>query len=492
MLSQNLQQKIQQKLAPQQILLMKLLQVPTTALEARIKEEMEVNPALDDVSEDNSQDDEQPEYTNEESAKDASNDEDYINDEFNISDYFGDDYKDDIRDYSVYTSNNNPDNDDKEAPLVSELSISDSLNEQLSMHGLSDRELKIGYHIIGSLDSSGYLERPIYAIVDDLAFAHNVQTTDEEVERILKEIQTLDPAGIGARNLQECLLLQLRRHSTTLAGQIAIKILETQFDEFTKKHYEKITKKLKITDAQLKAAIAEVLKLDPKPANSIGGTYKMNPYIEPDFTINVEGGELILTLNQKNMPELHVSRSYIGMIAEFSANVNNEPHKREALDFVKQKVMSAKWFIDAIKKRGNTLFNTMNAIMEYQREYFLTGNEAMLKPMILKDISDIVDLDISTISRVANSKYVQTPYGIFLLKSFFSESMSTDGGEEVSTREIKKILQDLISNEDKGNPLTDEELMETLHSRGYNIARRTVAKYREHLGIQVARLRKIL
>lgn len=492
MLSQNLQQKIQQKLAPQQILLMKLLQVPTTALEARIKEEMEVNPALDDVSEDNSQDDEQPEYTNEESAKDASNDEDYINDEFNISDYFGDDYKDDIRDYSVYTSNNNPDNDDKEAPLVSELSIADSLNEQLSMHGLSDRELKIGHHIIGSLDSSGYLERPIYAIVDDLAFAHNVQTTDEEVERILKEVQSLDPAGVGARNLQECLLLQLRRHSTTLAGQIAVKILETQFEEFTKKHYEKITKKLKITDAELKAAIAEVLKLDPKPANSIGGTYKMNPYIEPDFTINVEGGELILTLNQKNMPELHVSRSYIGMIAEFSANVNNEPHKREALDFVKQKVMSAKWFIDAIKKRGNTLFNTMNAIMEYQREYFLTGNEAMLKPMILKDISDIVDLDISTISRVANSKYVQTPYGIFLLKSFFSESMSTDGGEEVSTREIKKILQDLISNEDKGNPLTDEELMETLHSRGYNIARRTVAKYREHLGIQVARLRKIL
>lgn len=492
MLSQNLQQKLQQKLAPQQILLMKLLQVPTTALEARIKEEMEINPALEDSKEENNQEEETAEYNGDEPVNEPSNDEEYINDDFNISDYFGDDYKDDIKDYSVYTSNNNPDNDERETPLISELSIIDTLNEQLSMRGLTEHEIRIGHHIIGSLDSSGYLERPIYALVDDLAFAHNISTTDEEVEKVLKEVQSLDPAGIGARSLQECLLLQLRRHKSTTPIDNAIKILENQFEEFSKKHYEKITKKLKITDEQLKAAIVEILKLDPKPANSIGGTYKMNPYIEPDFTINVENGVLILTLNQKNMPELHVSRSYITMIEEFSTNSNNEPHKREALDFVKQKVMSAKWFIDAIKKRGNTLLNTMNAIMEYQRDYFLTGNEAMLKPMILKDISDIVDLDISTISRVANSKYVQTPYGIFLLKSFFSESMSTDGGEEVSTREIKKILQDCIANEDKMNPLTDEELMETLHAKGYNIARRTVAKYREHLGIQVARLRKIL
>jgi len=362
----------------------------------------------------------------------------------------------------------------------------------LGLHDLEEKQIQIASYIIGNLDDAGYLNRDINAMVDDLAFAQNISTKKEEILEMLYLIQEFDPPGIGGRNLQECLLIQLRKKKEqTKAIKLAILLLERYFNEFTKKHYEKILKKAKITEQELKEGIEEVLKLNPKPGNSLSDTSKTNHYILPDFIIYNNNGDLELQLNSKNTPELRLNRTYVDMLETYANNKNKRKHK-DTISFVKQKIDSAKWFIDAIKQRQNTLQITMQAIMDYQRSYFLTGDETNLKPMILKNIAEIVNLDISTISRVANSKYVQTPFGTFLLKSFFSESMQNENGEEVSTREIKKILSDCIDAEDKSKPLTDEQLTSTLKEKGYGIARRTVAKYREQLSIPVARLRKVL
>ena len=364
---------------------------------------------------------------------------------------------------------------------------------QLGLRILTETQKTIAETIIGNLDDSGYLQRDIGAMVDDLAFAQNIHVSDDEILEVLHIVQEFDPAGVGARSLQECLLIQLRRkqngHSPAI--DMAVEILENHFNEFVKKHYDKIMKKARINEEELKEALGEVLKLNPKPGNSLSETSKTNQYVIPDFIIYNTNGELELSLNSRNMPELRLSRNYMDMLEAYAEN-RKDKQKKEAFMFVKQKIDSAKWFMEAIRQRQNTLFLTMNAIMEFQRGYFLSGDETRLRPMILKDIADIVNLDISTISRVANSKYVQTPFGTFLLKSFFSESMQTESGEEVSTREIKKILSECIENENKSKPYTDDHLTRMLKEKGYNIARRTVAKYREQLNIPVARLRKEL
>ena len=496
MLNQRLQQKLLQKLSPQQILLMKLLQVPTIALEQRIKQEIEENPALEETEEDE-------EFEMDGNIEDSSDsDDDYdgddsedfdtknSDDEFDLGDYIPDD--DDIPAYKLNANNHSADDERREVPFVSGTTFQDLLISQLGLRYLNEDQYQIALHIIGNLDDSGYLNREINAMVDDLAFTQNIQTSRDAILEVLKTIQEFDPPGVGARNLQECLLIQLRKKSNpTREIELAILILDRYFNEFTKKHYDKIIKKAKITEEDLKKAIDEILKLNPKPGNSLSETTKTNYYIQPDFLIYNNNGDLELQLNSKNAPDLRLNRTYLDMLEEYSHSKNKSKHK-QTLTFVKQKIDSAKWFIDAIRQRQNTLEVTMEAIMNYQREYFLTGDETRLRPMILKDIAEIVHLDISTISRVANSKYVQTPFGTFLLKSFFSESMQTDSGEEVSTREIKKILSDCIDVEDKSKPLTDEQLTGILKEKGYNIARRTVAKYREQLNIPVARLRKEL
>ena len=489
MLNQKLQQKLLQKLSPQQILLMKLLQIPTIALEQRIKQEIEENPALEDT-------DEQEEVDNEEFKDEISEDENEISeeynekdDEFDLNDYID---PDDIPSYKLTANNTSPDEDRKEIPFASGISFHDMLISQLGLRVLNENEYLIGLNIIGNLDDAGYLSRNLDAMVDDLAFTQNITINIEEILNVLKIIQEFDPAGIGARNLQECLLLQLqRKDNNDKAIKLAFHIIERYFNEFTKKHYDKIIKKANITEDELKAAINEILKLNPKPGNSLSETSKTNQYILPDFIIYNNDGILELSLNTKYAPELRLNRSYLNMLEAYSKNKKNK-QKKDAFMFVKQKIDSAKWFIDAIKQRQNTLYITMKAIMDYQEEYFLTDDETKLKPMILKDIAEIVNLDISTVSRVANSKYVQTPFGTFLLKTFFSESMQKENGEEVSTREIKKILSDCINIENKNKPLTDELLTGILKEKGYNIARRTVAKYREQLNIPVARLRKEL
>ncbi len=489
MLTQKLQQKLLQKLSPQQILLMKLLQIPTIALEQRIKQEIEENPALEDT-------DEQEEVNNEEFKDEISEDENEISeeynekdDEFDLNDYIDDD---DIPSYKLNANNTSPDEDRKEIPFASGISFHEMVISQLGLRVLNENEYLIGLNIIGNLDDAGYLSRNLDAMVDDLAFTQNIIINIEEILNVLKIIQEFDPVGIGARNLQECLLIQLqRKDNNDKTIKLAIHIIERYFNEFTKKHYDKIIKKANITEDELKAAINEILKLNPKPGNSLSETSKTNQYILPDFIIYNNDGILELSLNTKNAPELRLNRSYLNMLEAYSENKKNK-QKKDAFMFVKQKIDSAKWFIDAIKQRQNTLYITMKAIMDYQEEYFLTGDETMLKPMILKDIAEIVNLDISTVSRVANSKYVQTPFGTFLLKTFFSESMQKENGEEVSTREIKKILSDCINIENKNKPLTDELLTGILKEKGYNIARRTVAKYREQLNIPVARLRKEL
>jgi RNA polymerase sigma-54 factor len=411
-------------------------------------------------------------------------------DEFDFDDYISDD--DDTPSYKLNANNSSADDERREIPFISGTTFHDMLISQLGLRDLDEKQYEIALHIIGNLDDSGYLNRDINAMVDDLAFTQNIQTSRDEITAILSLIQELDPPGVGGRNLQECLLLQLKRKkNTTSEIEHAKLILDRYFNEFTKKHYEKILKKAKITEEELKIAIDEILKLNPKPGNSLSETTKTNHYILPDFIIYNNNGDLELHLNSKNSPELRLNRTYVDMLEAYSNSKNRSKHK-ETLTFVKQKIDSAKWFIDAIRQRQNTLQVTMEAIMNYQREYFLTSDETTLRPMILKDIAEIVHLDISTISRVANSKYVQTPFGTFLLKSFFSESMQTEQGEEVSTREIKKILSDCIDAEPKGKPLTDEQLTKILKEKGYNIARRTVAKYREQLNIPVARLRKEL
>lgn len=480
-LKQNLSIKLDQRLSPQQIQLMKLLEVPTMELDMRIKQEIEENPALeegadqDDVDVNDEYGDEGPENDNE-------------NDDFDINDYLDDDSE-----YKTQVNNKGKDDDDKVIPFSGDLSFQERMTAQLQMLSLNEHETLIALTIIGNLDDSGYLNREIDALVDDLAFSSNIITTEEEVEGILTQIQDLDPAGVGARNLRECLLLQInRKQDGNITKYTAKKILEDFFEEFTRKHYSKITKKLEISDEDLKEAIDEIVKLNPKPGGSTKESAGNYQQIIPDFIIVENEGVLTVQLNSRNAPELRVSSTYKNMLNAYAEGAKTTKADKEALTFVKAKLDGAKWFIDAIKQRQNTLLLTMSAIMNYQKEYFISGDETDLKPMILKDIAEIVNLDISTISRVANSKYVQTGHGIFSLKYFFSESLSTDSGEEVSTREVKKILSEAIEGEEKRKPLTDEKLALLLKEKGYNIARRTVAKYREQLNIPVARLRKEL
>lgn len=485
MLKQSLQQKMLQKLSPQQIQLMKLLQLPTLALEQRIKEEIEMNPALEE-SEDS--ENEKDEYESDDTFEEQDTDKDHEREDFNISDYMDDD---EAAPYKLQTRNTGPDDERKEIPFAAGLGFHDILEQQLGLRNLSDQQFILATYLLGNIDDDGYLRRDLSSIVDDIAFSQNIFTSEEELETLLKVIQELDPPGVGARDLQECLLLQLqRRNPKTHITDMAITVVSKMMEEFSKKHYDKIQKKLDIDDEVLKQVINEILKLNPRPGSSVADSQKTMQHIIPDFIINNNDGELELTLNSRNAPELRISRAYSEMLEDYSKSKNKA--SKDAAMFVKQKLDAAKWFIDAIKQRQNTLLVTMQAIMEYQYEYFLEGDETKLRPMILKDIAERVGLDISTISRVANSKYVQTQFGTFLLKSFFSESLSTDTGEEVSTREVKKILEDCIGAENKKKPLTDDKLAKILKEKGYNIARRTVAKYREQLDIPVARLRKQL
>ncbi len=489
MLKQNLQQKLLQKLSPQQIQFIKLLQVPTVALDTRIKEELEENPALEDISlaDMNEVVEDYPDKDPDDDFNTSESNDDF--EEFNVEDYLQDD---DINDYG-HRYDNDDDDDKKELPIAVSNTFFENLQAQLDLIDLGDKEYLIAQQIIGSLDDDGYLRRSIPSLVDDLAFSQNVIAEDEEAEEMLKVIQTFDPAGVGARDLQECLLIQLRKKDTShQTVKNAINIIENHLDEFTKKHYDKLEKSLGLSPEDLKDAINEILKLNPKPGDSGASNVKQLQII-PDFHISKNDGVLTLTLNSKNAPELRVSRSYQEMLEHYEKTSDKDKKLKEAVHFVKQKLDSAKWFIDAIKQRQQTLLKTMNAIMQYQYNYFLQdGDERFLRPMILKDIADKIGMDISTVSRVANSKYVQTEFGTFLLKSFFSEAIQTENGEEVSNKEVKKILEECIGKEDKKKPLADEKLTEILKEKGYNIARRTVAKYREQLGIPVARLRKEL
>ncbi len=484
MLKQTFSLKLQQKLSPQQIQLMKMLQLPTMELEQRIKQEMEENPALEE-GEDND-DEEREESVESVESEEAEKDE---RDDVDLSDYFQDD--DGVPDYKTQISNKSRDDEEREMPLAGGNTFQDNLKAQLGLRSIDDRVELLGEQLIGNLDEDGYLRRDLDSIVNDLAFTSNISTSKDELEKALKEVQGLDPAGIGARDLRECLLLQLDRMPHAVGTLTARAIVDKHFDAFTKKHYDRILERLEIDEEALRDAMEEIMRLNPKPGNTDRATDKPIQEIVPDFILNTVDGQLELQLNSRNAPELRVSRQYREMIADYQHNKKDKEAK-EALMFIKQKLDSAKWFIDAIKQRHHTLLTTMEAIMEHQREFFLTGDETKLKPMILKDIAEKVHLDISTISRVANSKYVQTNYGTILLKFFFSESLTNDQGEEVSTREVKKILKDAIEAEAKKNPLTDDELTSLLKSKGYNIARRTVAKYREQLHVPVARLRKEL
>lgn len=492
-LHQSLQQKLLQKLSPQQIQLMKLLQVPTAILDERIKEEMEENPALEQGEEghdDEFETQDEPEAQAEEEYERDGSEEDYEN--IDISEYVHDG-DDEVGDYRM-RDDNYPEQDDKRViPHRVEVTFNELMLQQLGLLKIDDKQRKIAEHLIGSLDDDGYLRREIPAIIDDLAFRQNIDTTEEELGEILLMIQQFDPPGVGARNLQECLLIQLERRKTQdKTSADAIKVIERYFEEFTKKHYEKIQRGLDLTDEQLRNVNALIVKLNPKPGGIVGDQNKGENYVIPDFFIVNNNGKLELTLNSKNAPDLRISEGYRDMLKDYEKGNKKDKRQKEAVLFIKQKIDSAKWFIDAIKQRQNTLMNTMEAIMNYQREFFLTGDETTLRPMILKDIAERTNLDISTVSRVANSKFVQTEFGSYRLKFFFSESLQTDSGEEVSTREVKKILSDLIEEESKKHPYSDEKLTELLQEKGYNIARRTVAKYREQLNIPVARLRKIL
>lgn len=482
MLKQTIQQKLLQKLSPQQIQLMKLLQVPTVALEQRIKEELESNPALEEGND-------EVESRNEDEFGEDDYNEENKRDDFDLSEYISDD---EVPSYKTSIRNSGPDEDEKSMPLSMGKSFHEALQAQMGLLKLNEHEAVLAEHLIGNLDDAGYLRRTLDAVVDDLAFYQNISTTEEELESILLKIQNLDPAGVGARTLQECLLIQIKRKNRSdLNVYLAEKILEKTFEEFTKKHYKKIIKFFEVSEEELRLALDEILKLNPKPGGSLNETHRVAQAVVPDFHLTIEDGELQLSLNGRNAPELKVSREYKELLKGYQANQDSaSKSQKDAVLFVKQKLDSAKWFIDAIKQRQNTLLNTMQAIINIQEEYFLTGDETKLKPMILKDVADKIEMDISTVSRVANSKYIQTPYGTFLLKSFFSESMQNADGDEVSTREIKKILRDTIDTEDKKKPLTDEKLAGILKEKGYPIARRTVAKYREQLGIPVGRLRK--
>lgn len=498
MLNQKLQQRLTQKLSPQQVLVMRLLQEPILSLEQRIKQEIEENPALEEASRDEEGDENllvEPTLESVDSDEDEFVDDseplESSEDEFSFEDYMDDD---EIPAYKLVADNTSPDEESREIPIVSGISFQDYLISQIGLHKFTDKQFIIASTLIGNLDEAGYLRREIPALVDDLAFNQNLEATPQEILDVLKVVQTFDPPGIGARNLQECLLLQLvSRIDRTYATDLAEVILKFYFDEFSKKHYEKILQKGNISEEELKEAIEEIHNLNPKPGAAISEVSRDSQYIIPDFTISNHDNNLELTLNSRNTPELILNREYLEMMREYggSKKAASNPEKA-ALTFIKQKIDAARGFIDAIKQRQETLYTTMKAIMDYQQEYFMSGDDTRLRPMILKDIATRVGLDISTISRVANSKYVQTPFGTFLLKSFFSEAMQNTKGEEISTREIKKILSDIILAENKSNPLTDDELMALLKKKGYNIARRTIAKYRKQLNVPVARLRKEL
>ena len=483
-------------MSPQQIQLMKLLQVPTANLEERIKEEMEENPALELEEEKHDEYEESKDEfseATEETHEDPDGSENEYDDNIDISEYVqeGDD---EIADYKLRDDNYGSDDDDKKTiPFKTETSFYETLLDQLGLLKLDEKENRIAEQIVGSIDEDGYLRRETSAIVDDLAFRQNIMTSDEEVESIIKRIQQFDPPGVAARDLQECLLLQLNRMQDEGKNvTIALKAISKYFDEFTKKHYEKIQRGLDLNDEQLKEVMQQIIRLNPKPGGNVGEINKAESYVVPDFFIMNNAGKLELTLNSRNAPELRISEGYRDMLKEYDRGTKKDKRQKEAVLFIKQKIDSAKWFIDAIKQRQHTLLDTMTAIMNHQHDFFLTGDQTTLRPMILKDIAEKTGLDISTVSRVANSKFVQTEFGTYRLKFFFSESLSTESGEEVSTREVKKILSDLIEAENKKKPLSDEHLTEMLQQKGYNIARRTVAKYREQLNIPVARLRKEL
>lgn len=494
MLKQNFSQKMMQKLSPQQIQLMKLLQIPTATLEQRIQEELESNPALDE-SDDSA---EVYDLDSEQSQEEEEN----KSDDFELDDYLTEYIEDDPSSYKVQ-SESIQDIEEKSMPIAVQNSFHDHLERQIGMLDIeNEKELAISEQIIGSIDSDGYLRREPIAIIDDLLFTKNIEATVEEVEQVLAKVQKLDPPGVGARDLRESLIIQVKDkiekdpEYNKKPKSLALKILENHFDQFTKKHYQKLQKNLFISESELKEAIDEILKLNPKPASGFSSSNsRTNQYIVPDFIINNRDGELELILNSKNAPDLRINDHYLDMLKAYKENTKGRravKKEKEAVMFIKQKIDSAKWFIDAIKQRQETLYNTMYSIMQFQYDFFISGDERRLKPMILKDISEVTGLDISTISRVANSKFVQTEFGTKRLKDFFSESITTQDGTEVSTLEVKNILTDIISSEDKKRPASDEKLKELLHKKGYNIARRTVAKYREQLNIPVARLRKEL
>ncbi len=483
MLKQHLQFKLSQKLSPQQIQLMKLIQLPTQAFEQRLKQELEENPALESGKEDSGtlEDDYGDNYEGDSEGESISSE------DINIDEYLSDD---EVPDYRTRANNYSADDDEKSIPYAAGISFNQHLINQLNTVYLSDEEWAIAEFLVGSVDESGYIRRPLTDIMDDLAFTQNIYVEESSLEKVLKIVQELDPPGVGARSLDECLIIQLRRKEQTLPIELAIQILEKSFDQFTKKHYKKLLQKYDVTEEQLREAISEVEKLNPKPGGSYSGSNKIIEHIVPDFSIKIVEGELELSLNGRNAPELHVSKEYSNMLAGYKVAKDRSKSQKDAVLFIKQKLDAAKWFIDAIKQRQQTLFVTMNAIMQYQKEYFLTGDERKLRPMILKDVADAIGMDVSTVSRVANSKYVDTPYGTKLIKEYFSESMKNEQGEDVSTKEIKKILETVIREEEKRKPLTDDKLAAILKEKGYPIARRTVAKYREQLGIPVARLRK--
>lgn len=483
MLKQHLQFKLSQKLSPQQIQLMKLIQLPTLAFEQRLKQELEENPALETGKEEiESQEDEFDEiYDNETDS------ETIAAEDINIDEYLSDD---EVPDYKTHANNYSSDDEERTIPYAAGISFTQYLINQLNTVYLSDEEWAIAEFLVGSVDESGYIRRAVSDITDDLAFTQNIYTEEKTVEKILKLVQELDPPGVGATNLEECLIIQLKRKDPTQSTELAIAILEKSFEQFSKKHYAKLIQKHNVSEETLKEAITEIERLNPKPGGSYSGNTRMIEHIVPDFSIRITDGELELTLNGRNAPELHVSREYNNMMEGYKNSKDKSKSQKDTVMFIKQKLDAAKWFIDAIKQRQQTLYVTMDSIMNYQEEFFLTGDERKLRPMILKDIADEIGMDVSTVSRVANSKYVDTPYGTRLIKDYFSESMKNDQGEDVSTKEIKKILETVIGEEQKRKPLTDDKLAAILKDKGYPIARRTVAKYREQLGIPVARMRK--
>lgn len=480
----NLNQILSQKLSPQQIQFIKLLQVPTVELETRIEEELEINPALEEGKE---EDPENPtdEFQDSQEFNDTKDDRDV-----NIDEYLNDEYGG----YKMQGDGNySPDEEDREIPLSSGISLHEQLMSQLNFLKLDERQKLIGKQLIGSIENDGYIRRDLEAIMNDLAFSQNVETDIDELEDILIKIQGFDPPGIAARNLQECLVIQLERkeHPEDLIVKQAILVIQNCFEEFTKKHYDKIQKKCHVGEEELKEIINMITRLNPKPGGVADGLIRTQ-YIIPDFILTNVNGKFEISLNSKNAPELRVSRSYSEMFSAYDKSDKKDKKLKDTVTFVKQKLDAAKWFIDAIKQRQQTLLRTMHAILDYQVEFFEDGDETKLRPMILKDIAEKIEMDISTISRVANSKSIQTEFGVFPLKYFFSEGIATDGGEDVSNREVKSVLNQLVEGENKKRPLSDDKLVKLLNKKGYNIARRTVAKYREQLQIPVARLRKEL